>query len=217
MNDFDRQTLALAGVFQAAELAKSVANRGMVDSDPMQATINSVYAIDADSVVDVFGGLQGLQLGLRSMTQNLDSSSVDTELLRYAFALVALAGKFAQRKDLQIAVREGIDATTMQVHHLGNTHDNVLARLGEIYLHTISTLRPRVLVNGKPLYLQQERLVSWIRAILLAGVRSALLWGQVGGGRFKLLFARKRFAANAGRLLEQAKQLSADSANSRAG
>ncbi len=201
MNELDRQTLALAGVFQSAALAQTVANTGVVDEKPMTASIGSIYAIDADSVSEVFGGIGGLRVGLEALIENLDGDRPDPELLRYTFNLIALAEKFRNRKDLMIAVREGIDSTAHQVNHLGQTHDNVLARLSDIYLHTISTLRPRVMVNGKPLYLQQDRLVTWIRAILLSGVRSGLLWSQVGGGKLKLLFSRKKFVRNAKQLL----------------
>jgi len=46
-------------------------------------------------------------------------------------------------------------------------------------------------VNGKPQYLKSERTVSWVRTLLLAGLRSATLWNQLGGGRFELMFGRK--------------------------
>ncbi len=201
MRDLTRQALALAGVFQAAALAKSFADRGAGESEALAGSINSIFAIDAESVLAVFGSEAGIQLGLVTLAENLDGNTPDTDLLRYAFNMVALAEKFRHRKDLQIAVREGIDATSQQLHHAEATHDTVLARLAQIYYHNISQLRPRIMVNGKPLYLQQERVVSQIRAVLLAGIRAGLLWHQVGGGKLRLLFGRKRLAGEARRLL----------------
>jgi high frequency lysogenization protein len=37
---------------------------------------------------------------------------------------------------------------------------------------------------------------------LLAGIRSAVLWRQLGGTRFQLLFSRKRIVSDAEELLE---------------
>ena len=40
-------------------------------------------------------------------------------------------------------------------------------------------------------YLQNQRTVDWVRTLLLAGLRSATLWRQLGGGRFELMFGRQ--------------------------
>lgn len=42
-----------------------------------------------------------------------------------------------------------------------------------------------------------------IRALLLAGVRSAVLWRQVGGRRWQLFLWRNKFAKLAKKLIEQ--------------
>ena len=54
-----------------------------------------------------------------------------------------------------------------------------------------------IIVNGKPEYLQRERTTDWIRTLLLAGIRSATLWSQLGGGRFELMFGRKKIRKDA--------------------
>jgi len=56
-----------------------------------------------------------------------------------------------------------------------------------------------VYVKGNPTHLQQESHASCVRACLLAGVRSAVLWKQCGGSRIKLLFSRQRLIAQANR------------------
>jgi high frequency lysogenization protein len=73
--------------------------------------------------------------------------------------------------------------------------------IATLYTDTISGLSPRIVVNGKPQYLKLERTVDWIRTLLLAGLRSAVLWDQLGGGRFELLFGRKRIVREAESLL----------------
>ena len=63
--------------------------------------------------------------------------------------------------------------------------------LGTLYADTISQLRPRIMVQGNPHYLGQAGVVSEIRALLLAAVRSALLWRQVGGSQWQFLLGRR--------------------------
>ena len=55
----------------------------------------------------------------------------------------------------------------------------------------------RIIVNGNPQYLQNERTTDWIRTLLLAGIRAATLWSQLGGGRFDLMFGRKKIQRDA--------------------
>jgi len=82
-------------------------------------------------------------------------------------------------------------------------HENVLANLGEVYQNTISTLQPRIMVNGEQEYLSRPEIANKIRACLLAGVRSAILWRQCGGTRWKFLFYRKKIQAELQVLLKQ--------------
>ena len=56
-------------------------------------------------------------------------------------------------------------------------------------------------MKGKPEYLKLERTVDWVRTLLMAGLRSAVLWDQLGGGRFELLLGRKRIINEAQALL----------------
>jgi high frequency lysogenization protein len=73
-------------------------------------------------------------------------------------------------------------------------------KIAGLYTRTISTLSPRIVINGRPQHLQVDRTVNWIRTLLFAGLRSAVLWRQMGGGRFSLMFGRKK-------MLEQAQTL----------
>jgi high frequency lysogenization protein len=47
----------------------------------------------------------------------------------------------------------GIERARAQSEHFGLLHENVLANLGDIYHSTISTLQPRIMVNGEQEYL----------------------------------------------------------------
>ncbi|GAM56239.1 hypothetical protein JCM19232_5254 [Vibrio ishigakensis] len=49
--------------------------------------------------------------------------------------------------------------------------------------------------------LQQTGVQAKVRALLLAGIRSAVLWRQVGGKRRHLIFSRKKMVEQAEILL----------------
>ncbi|SOO34762.1 High frequency lysogenization protein hflD homolog (fragment) [Xanthomonas citri pv. fuscans] len=67
----------------------------------------------------------------------------------------------------------------------------MLGSLGGLYAQTISHLRPKVMVQGNPHYLGQAGVVAEIRALLLAALRSAVLWRQMGGSLWDFLFAKR--------------------------
>ncbi|MCY1460592.1 High frequency lysogenization protein HflD [compost metagenome] len=68
----------------------------------------------------------------------------------------------------------------------------MIAACGALYQDTLSTLRQRIQVHGDMRQLQQPSNASKIRALLLAGIRSARLWRQLGGHRWQLVFSRRK-------------------------
>jgi high frequency lysogenization protein len=196
------QTIALAGVFQTASLVEGIATRGMADAEAVQASIESLFRIDAESVEAVYGGIAGVRLGLREMRgQILAAQSRATDQTRYVIALLQLERKLSRRRDLSAKIREGIEQAREQTAHFSMTHRNVLASLADTYRKTISTLRPRIMVNGAHVHLSNADNANRIRALLLAGIRSGVLWRQVGGRWWHVLFRRKPLGAEAARLL----------------
>ncbi|EIC30241.1 MULTISPECIES: high frequency lysogenization protein HflD [Methylomicrobium] len=198
------QTIALAGVAQAAALVQQLATRGTCDQEALNASIGSVLKIDSESVLDVYGGLNGLKLGLGQLKSQMTGYRVDNpEQARYAATLVFLENQLSSRKDLLDAIRVGVEKAQAQSEHFGLLHENVLANLGEVYHSTVSTLQPRIMVNGEQTYLSRPDTVNKIRALLLAGIRSVILWKQCGGARWKFIFYRKKIQKELENLLRQ--------------
>lgn len=198
------QTIALAGIAQAAALVQQLATKGTCDQEALNASIGSVLKIDSGSVLDVYGGLNGLKLGLRQLQSQMTGYRVENpEQARYAATLVFLENQLSSRKDLLDAIRSGVEKAQAQSEHFGMLHENVLANLGEVYHSTVSTLQPRIMVNGEQVYLSRPDTVNKIRALLLAGIRSAILWKQCGGARWKFIFYRKKIQKELENLLKQ--------------
>lgn len=190
--DEDR-AIALAGLFQACLLVKQVARKGMADAQTMDANIHSLFQIDSEKVEDAFGGLAGLAPGLRLAHRQLSGSEPrDNELTRYLLSLIQLERKLIGKSDRLKAIGDGIQQAAARLVHFPQTHMNILASLADIYVENISTLQPRIMVSGDPVFLHNPDNVNRIRALLLSGIRAAMLWRQVGGRRRQLLLSRHR-------------------------
>ncbi len=204
LNTITNQTIALAGIAQAAALAQQLATTGTADADAFAASIASVLKIDSDSVTDIYGGLAGLKLGFEHLAAQLTGYKItNPDQARYSASLVFLEHQLSKQPELLKTIQVGIIKAQSQSEHFGVLHENVLANLGDIYHSTVSTLQPRIMVNGEQEYLSRPDIVNKIRACLLAGIRSALLWKQCGGARWKFLFYRKKIQTELQSLLKQ--------------
>lgn len=199
----DDRVLALAGMAQALHQVRRIAETGHSETASARPVLDSVFRIDADSTADVYGGAAGVAPGLRLLGDYLTNRGNDPLLPRLALATMQLERRFAQARQTQDAVAAGLARIAPRAAELGSTHPDVLAALGGLYAETISQLRPRIMVQGNPHYLGQAGVVSEIRALLLAAVRSARLWRQVGGSQWQFLFGRRQMAEAIGRQLRR--------------
>lgn len=203
MRDRDR-IIALAGVFQSALLAQNLARHDRVDEPAFSHSINSILLTDTDTTEAVFGGLSGVRMGLEEMRDKMlvQGDKPDFELARYVLGLVQLAGKVLRKpKMLQdMATEIEIIASHRQG---GNVAFDTVDELAQLYSRTISHITPRIVVSGEQGYLTNPRTAARVRATLLAGIRAAFLWIQLGGRRWHLIFSRKKVGENAALLLAE--------------
>lgn len=206
IKNLTNQTIALAGLSQAVQAVSQLAKTGMTAADELETCISSLLKINADDVPEVYGGVSHLRNGLALLDKQLGpSASVDTELARYAAALIYLEGKFRRDAAMQKAIRSGLERATAQVAHFGVTHENVMAAIADLYQNSISRIHPRIMVMGNPnnpAYLENPAIANKIRALLLAGIRSAWLWRQCGGSKLGFLLNRRKLREEAKRLLQ---------------
>lgn len=190
----ESRVIALAGVLQACRLVVDLAMSGRADTTAVQASLNSVFRIDAASAADVFGGVGGTRLGLETLLAQFDSSERNMPLTRLVLGVLRLERRLSRNSRMLGELRSGIERVQRQVDHFGIEHATVQGRLAELYVATLSQLRPRVIVHGSPVNLANPQLVEQIRALLLAAVRAAVLWRQVGGSQIRLLLRRREYA-----------------------
>jgi len=197
------RTLALAGVFQATELVRQAAYHGTWSGYAASSCLRSLFQLEAESIAEIYGGAAKMRLGVETMLAVLQGDSRYGDSLRYTVGLLQVEKKFRRSgklqetvgKQLQEISGEGLDLEQHEREDL-QAHD-----ISELYSNTVSKLSPRIVVNGKPQYLKNDRTVDWVRTLLMAGLRSATLWNQLGGGRFELMFGRKKIIQDAESLL----------------
>lgn len=194
------RVIALAGLIQAIRLVQEMAETGSAEGQPLESSLASVFRLEADSAEHVYGGLDGVGSGLRSLVQHLDGSKRHPNATRIAFSVLMVERKLAKRPDLLARIAAGIGEIEPQMLESGVSHPAVLSRLGELYASTVSTLTPRVLVQGNPLYLSQPAIVAEIRALLMAAVRAAVLWRQMGGTYWDFVLRKAQITAVAAHL-----------------
>lgn len=193
MTPLQEQLVALGAVFEAAVLADKIARTGQVSEASMSCMLGSLLVRDPKSTLDVYGG-DGLNLrdGYRALISSLERNpaALQREPLRYSLALIGLERQLDKRDDMLQIMGSRLDQIQQQVEHFGLVHDNVIAACGGLYQDTISTFRQRIQVHGDMRFLQQPNNAAKIRSLLLAGIRSARLWRQLGGHRWQLVFSR---------------------------
>jgi high frequency lysogenization protein len=191
-SDQDR-LVALAAMYQAGLCVRRIATKGTVDTDLMEPCIYSLFQTDAANVPEVFGPPGVLAAGARELIGQLTGAQTrDLELTRYLVNLLKLERALSARKVMVGNIADGIEEARAKLDHFPMLHPNLLAHLADIYSRTVSQLQPRIMVRGEPVYLNNPDNQNRIRALLLAGIRAAWLWRQVGGSRWKILFGRQR-------------------------
>ncbi|KJG05826.1 high frequency lysogenization protein HflD [Photobacterium angustum] len=196
---YDR-TIAFAGICQAVKLVQEVAKNGSCDNDILAATLNSIVETNPSNTIAVYGNEENLRMGLESMVRDIDNSTSGSEITRYLVSVMALERKLESRRDSMSQLGDRIDMLKRQRDHFELLDEQMLSNIASVYLDIISPLGPRIQVSGTPAQLQQSHVQHKVRALLLAAVRGAVLWRQVGGKRRHLLFGRKQ-------MIEQAKIL----------
>ena len=203
------RTIAIAGIYQAVYLVQQVANTGILDEHDFETCIKSIFLIDVDKPEDVFEGPENLKTGLITLIDQLGGNpnqrkaQKDMHITKYAIGVMVLEKQLNKNKDMLNNISDEIERIRIQSEHFTITHENVIASLANLYKNTISTLRPRIMVQGEQVYITNPSQENKIRALLLAAIRATVLWRQCGGTRWQLIFQRRNIINDANKLLNQ--------------
>lgn len=197
---YDR-TIAFAGMCQAVALVQQVAKDGYCDEDAFATSIKAILNLNPSNTLDVYGHESNLKIGLETMIQGIDSTPAGSEITRYLISLMALERKLNEKRDAMNTLGDRLQMAERQTQHFELLEDQMIGNIASIYLDVISPIGPRIQVTGTPAVLQQTNNQQKVRALLLSGIRSAVLWRQVGGKRRHMVFGRKKMVQQAQILL----------------
>jgi high frequency lysogenization protein len=199
-NDKNR-TIALAAVFQASGLVRKLAHEGSANRDDCRTMVNSLFNNEVDSIEEVYGGLANLRSGftlLSGLLTNPGQTPEAVEITRYSIGLLHLQAQLAKNPAMGEKIIKGITEAERQKAYFDDVlNPALLSRLADTYQDTISTLGPRIMVKGEQEHLSNNTTATEIRAMLLSGIRAAVLWKQAGGSKFKLMLKRRKMVETA--------------------
>jgi high frequency lysogenization protein len=199
MNLIEERTIALAGLLQACGQVQTIARTGAADKAVEAACLKSIMVLDAMNTPAVYGGIQGVRTGLKMIADGVMSSPQGdkVEVLRYAMSLIQLQNQLYHDQQAFTQFGQAVERLSAV------SSDELTQACSDLYQKFISEMRPQIIVQGEQNFLQREDIPPKIRAMLLAGIRSAVLWQQKDGGKFKLIWQRTRMQNAARDLLRQ--------------
>lgn len=187
------RTIALAGVMQAATLVGQIARNGQCSGQAAEASLASIFVESPSDTAATFGGIDKLQLGLRTLSELLGGGDA-TQLsdLQVALSLLKLGRQLQRDKQRVNELYDAIALCRTAWEASQEAMDpSVTSQLADAYQQHISSLSFRIKVQGNPTILKNPEKVQLIRSFLMAGLRAAILWRQVGGNQWRLITQRK--------------------------
>ncbi len=194
LSNIEQQAIALAGVTQAARIVDQVSRTGTYPLEFLESSIHSLFTFDAEDTAAVYGGIAGVKLGMINLSAMLANrqEAEARDVVRYVFNLLYLERRFSSNPAMMSVVHSRLQHASFRAEHFSGHVAATCHSISGIYQDTLSKLRYRIKVTGAAQHLQDETNADIIRALLLAGIRSAFLWRQLGGRRWKLVFQRKQ-------------------------
>lgn len=192
--ELKNETISLGAIYQACNEIKKIAWQGEINNNIIEPLINSVYQTTSEEIEDVFISIKRLNSGLDFLRRQLvgDAFSKDGEVSRYFEAIGILVKNMNKKDDVLNKLRTELTKQSMPINE--DNLDQHALFLSELYLSTISTVEPRIIVNGDNKYLTDKKNAAMIRSLLLCAIRSYILWQQSGGSKFRIFIFKKKIA-----------------------
>ena len=192
--ELKNETISLGAIYQACNEIKKIAWQGEINNNIIEPLINSVYQTTSEEIEDVFISIKRLNSGLDFLRRQLvgDAFSKDGEVSRYFEAIGILVKNMNRKDEVLNKLRTELTKQSLPINE--DNLDQHALFLSELYLSTISTVEPRIIVNGDNKYLTDKKNAAMIRSLLLCAIRSYILWQQSGGSKFRIFIFKKKIA-----------------------
>ena len=198
------ETIALGALFQSATQIQRVARSGAVDEHAIAPLMRALVITTPQTIEDIYAPkrlLPGLNQLLTSLIPKEAATPKNAELIKIAFSMINLESNLEQQPMVFDQLDKEIDRLRADVLRLHPDYEDaadnivldydVIRMYSRIYSNLISPNFPKLIIYGEEAYLRRPEFQEMIRALLLAGIRAALLWHQVGGKRYSMMFRYK--------------------------
>ena len=201
--EYTNKTIALAGIHQALSQVQQIAWEGRYNYPQIDVCLNSLFARNPDTYMDVFSSANDLKPGLTalrtSFTEKHDKQAL--ERARYMINIMMLSKNIKDNKELGKQIGTTLSLLDEAADNLQDQRNYIIERLAQLYQNAISPLTPRVIVYGDPQILKNDANAAAIRAMLFASLRAALLWYQAGGSQLNLLLGKSKYLSTIDQIL----------------
>lgn len=227
MTQWQQRVFALAGLCQAAACVQQLAHRGQVTpAEAINPLVSSVLAINAASIENIYAtdtnysiaanhnadhntdqhstnpGHNPLHIGLQIfINQFAGKGAKDQQQVELVINMLRLERILNGNSKALNELAAGLTQVARQKNDFNVANYRIMENLAGLYSGIIGPLARPILVKGKPDMLKQQAIQNQIRTLLLAGIRSAVLWRQVGGKKRHILFHRSAMVQAAKSLL----------------
>ena len=194
LKNIKEQIYALAGLHQACLVVSNLAWRGEYKNQDFDALINCIIDTKSASIENIFISKDCLSIGFKHLKKQIidDIFTRSSETRRYIASLNKLSDTLMSDNSCINKIQLLLKSFNEKSKSM--TIDEKTIELSNIYQQTLSKFEPRIVVNGENKFLTDENHSSRIRTALFAGVRSVILWRQLGGSKLKLLFLKGQFS-----------------------
>ncbi|HFB66778.1 MAG TPA: lysogenization regulator HflD [Aeromonadales bacterium] len=193
--NLNNQIIALAGCCQAAGMVHDLAHKGFAEHDLTKVAVNSILCLDPQSTEEIYGGVNNIRPGLKLLLEQLyPAGKRNMDIGRYVANLISLQSQLQKNKELVAILQSRLKQIAKQKALFNKDTYELTDSIAELYKDTLSSLPLKIQVTGRAKYLKQETVQKQVRTALMFGLRSAILWRQLGGKKRDFLFKRKAFS-----------------------
>ena len=198
----DEQTIALAGLYQACQIVSKIAWNGEYNEQELEPLINCIIKVDSTNTENIYLNVSKLESGLVYFRKQIvgDIFTRSSETRRYIASLNKLSDTLMSDNSCINKIQLLLKNFSEESKSMTTGQKSI--ELSSIYQQTLSKFEPRIVVNGENKFLTNENHSSRIRTALFAGVRSVILWRQLGGSKLKLLFLKGQFSKQIDKYLD---------------
>ncbi len=193
------QTIAMAALCEAALLIQQVSKGQAFDSQALATLVGGIMNTAPENVDQVYPSLASLKQGSYLLVHQLSgqATSKDVEVTRYLAGMMSLSKKLLNNQTALTGLSTSLKEVERRLEHFDITDASIIGNFADIYSKNISPIGQKIKVIGTPQNLKQPVIQNQVRALLLAGVRAAVLWRQMGGKRRQFIFSRNKILKSA--------------------